>query len=104
MPMSRILLYKMVFAGALWMLAVMLMVIPTTENGPDVLRGWALLTALVAWIPTQALLLDHERHLLEEATERMLHEERRRTERLMQALAVEFAESEVPRIGQGKSS
>lgn len=88
---------KMLCAGAFWMLAVTLMVVATGE-GLAYLRSWALLAALIAWLPTHSLFACHERERLSDEVEQMLMLERRRTERLVQALAVEMAEADVAKI------
>lgn len=80
-----------------WVLSVTLMTVATTD-GVTTLRGWSLLVALGAWVPTLALIVEHAVGREHERTARALAKERRRTEALIQAVAVAFAETEVPRI------
>jgi Na+/melibiose symporter-like transporter len=90
-------LAKPTLAVAGWVLAVTLMVVATTGHD-EYLRGWSVLVAMAAWIPTHAIIVCHAVVAEREMTQRALREERLRTEQLIQAVAVQFASREVPRI------
>lgn len=90
---------KLFSAGAGWMLALGLMVLATITD-ITALRGWSLLVALVAWVPTLLLVIERDRARELDETMDLLEQERRRTERLIQAVAVQFAEAELPRVGE----
>lgn len=85
-----------------WVLAITLMAVASIDQ-ESYLRGWALLIALVAWIPTHSLIVGAAIQNAHDRTEEALRLERLRTEQLIQAVAVAFAENEVTRIGRGSS-
>lgn len=90
-------LAKPTVAVAGWVLAVTLMVVATTDQA-QYLRGWSILVAMAAWIPTHAIIVCHAVAVERELTQRAFREERLRTDRLIQAVAVQMAAADVPRI------
>lgn len=86
---------KVLAATAGWIIAVTLMA--TAETGGQ--RAWALLLTVAAAMPSMWLIFDYNRNRLRDEFVDALKQERRRADRLVVAVAQEFAEAEMSRVG-----
>jgi len=93
---------KVLSAATLWLLAIMLMV-DASIDGASALRGWAVLAALAAIMPTLWLIMDYNRNRLRDEMLAALTAERGRTERLIEAVACEFARAELSDLDSRRS-
>lgn len=95
-------LAKVLSASTLWLLAVVLMTTASIDEAP-MLRGWAGICAVAATMPTMWLIFDYNRNRLRDEMMTVLALERDRTERLIFAVAHEFARAEVTNLESRRS-
>lgn len=84
---------KMLSATAGWVLAITLAI-----QAPPGHRGAAIFVAIVAFIPTVWLIVDCAADSVCRSLAEVIVAERKHTEELVLAVAVEFAQAELPRL------
>lgn len=93
---------KVLGSTSLWLVAILFMVEGTIEDSLA-LQSWSLLATGAAIMPTIWLIFDYNRSQLRHEILTILAEERGRAERLVQAIASEFARAELSDLDSRRS-
>jgi hypothetical protein len=80
-----------------WCVSLTLLVYSSADTD-GMMLAWALYIAIAACMPTLWLIFDHNRNRLRDEFLQAVADEGTRTDALILAVAVEFAETELPRL------